>query len=558
MNLEKLFVVILCLCLVESSICATVISKDDQDLYELSIIHLNDFHARFEEITPQSTACNNKEECIGGIARVYTEVKRLQNERTNPIFLNAGDNFQGTLWYNIHRWNVTQYFLNKFKTDAVTLGNHEFDHKIEGVVPFMGSIEAPIVVCNIDDSQEPTFQGKYKKSIVLERHGRKIGVIGVILATTNEIAATGKLSFLDEPSSVAREAERLVRDEGVNIVIVLSHCGLDVDKRIAAEGGPNIDIIVGGHSHTFMFTGPNPPGPDKPLDDYPAVVENNGHKVLIVQASAFTKYLGDIVVWFDADGHVQKWKGEPIYVKNSIVPDPTILDELKPWAESVHEAGSELLGVTRVPLKRDICGIGECNIGSFVTDAYVHGVLVSDDFPAENGTWTYAAISFINAGGIRADIPAGNITYNDLVTAQPFENTLDTMELQGKHLMEAIEHAVSVSWSDKEFVARHMLQVSGLRVVYNITLPVGQRTLSLEALCRRCRVPKFKPVQEDEWYRMVVPSFIGNGGDGFTMISKNRRRLRVGELDQDALKRYIRHQTPITQGLDGRIIMYRS
>lgn len=57
---------------------------------------------------------------------------------------------------------------------------------------------------------------------------------------------------------------------------------------------------------------------------------------------------------------------------------------------------------------------------------------------------------------------------------------------------------------------------------------------------------------------MVVPSFIGNGGDGFTMISKNRRRLRVGELDQDALKRYIRHQTPITQGLDGRIIMYRS
>lgn len=78
---------------------------------------------------------------------------------------------------------------------------------------------------------------------------------------------------------MAREAERLVRDEGVNIVIVLSHCGLDVDKRIAAEGGPNIDIIVGGHSHTFMFTGPNPPGPDKPLDDYPAVVENNGHKV---------------------------------------------------------------------------------------------------------------------------------------------------------------------------------------------------------------------------------------------------------------------------------------
>lgn len=109
------------------------------------------------------------------------------------------------------------------------------------------------------------------------------------------IADTGNLKFLDEPTAVREEAARL-RAQGVDIIIVLSHCGLDVDKIIARDGGPDIDVIVGGHSHTFMYTGDDFPGPNKPGDTYPAIVEQPAtdgrpaHQVLIVQVGFGGRY----------------------------------------------------------------------------------------------------------------------------------------------------------------------------------------------------------------------------------------------------------------------------
>lgn len=89
------------------------------DLFELPIIHINDFHARFEETSLQSTACKpHMDNCIGGFSRLYTAVTTLKKEHPEALFLNAGDNFQGSMWYNVHKWNVTQYFMNMLPTDA--------------------------------------------------------------------------------------------------------------------------------------------------------------------------------------------------------------------------------------------------------------------------------------------------------------------------------------------------------------------------------------------------------------------------------------------------------
>jgi 5'-nucleotidase len=90
-----------------------------QQLFPLSIIHLNDMHARFEEINVESNTCKDPSTCIGGYARVVSMVKELKGSRPNPIYMNAADNFQGTLWYNIFRWNVTQHFLNLLPADAM-------------------------------------------------------------------------------------------------------------------------------------------------------------------------------------------------------------------------------------------------------------------------------------------------------------------------------------------------------------------------------------------------------------------------------------------------------
>lgn len=257
-------------------------------------------------------------------------VKQLQRERSdenkNPVFLNIGDNFQGTLWYELLGYNVTATFLNILPADATTLGNHEFDRGIEEVVHFLEMLESPVVVANLDDSDEPTLQGLYKKSIVIERGGRKIGLVGALVVATIEISNPENLHILNEIQAVKTESERLRDEEGVDIIIVLSHCGLVIDREMALQGGSAIDVIVGGHSHTLLHTGTPVPGPDTSDDVYPIVYEQgNGHKVLIVQASAYTKYIGDLVVYFDDQGEAQSWEGNTIFLDNSIVPDPDIL-----------------------------------------------------------------------------------------------------------------------------------------------------------------------------------------------------------------------------------------
>ena len=93
---------------------------------------------------------------------------------------------------------MTAYFLNLLPADAMTLGNHEFDHGVEGLVPFLGAIDSPMLVANIDDREEPTLQGKYQRSVVLERGGRKIGIIGVIHHATDTLSMTDRVRFLDE------------------------------------------------------------------------------------------------------------------------------------------------------------------------------------------------------------------------------------------------------------------------------------------------------------------------------------------------------------------------
>ena len=109
-----------------------------------------------------------------------------------------------------------------------------------------------------------------------------------------------------------------MKAQGVDIIIVLSHCGLDVDYIIARNAGPDISVIVGGHSHTFMYSG-TPPSTDRPRDEYPAVVKNDdGHTVLIVQASSYTKYIGSLTVYFDAAGKVAEWEGAPVFLDTEI------------------------------------------------------------------------------------------------------------------------------------------------------------------------------------------------------------------------------------------------
>lgn len=399
----------------------------------------------------------------------------------------------------------------------------------------MEIITSPIVIANVDDSQEPTFQNKYTKSFIIDKYTRKIGVIGAILRTTNTIAKTGQLRFTNEAEAVREEAERL-KAEGVDIIIVLSHCGLDRDREIAQLGGKNIDIVVGGHSHSFLFSGENLPSIDQPAGSYPVIeTQNDGHKVLIVQASAYTKYLGDITLYFDDEGIVQYWEGEPIFLDSSVPQDPDVLEAIQPWKEIIDVSGKRVVGSMKIQGDGTGCYLKECMMGTLQAEAMLHSVLEDEN---DDDGWTYATIALTNPGGVRGTLANGELTYSDLVTTTPFENTCDSMELQGKYIREALEFSVRLN-------STSILQVAGIRIVFNMTKPAYQRAVSLEVLCRLCDVPRYDKLDDETWYRIVVNNFLLVNGENFAMIRDNGRNHKVGAVDIDALTNYIEKNSPI-------------
>lgn len=546
-------------------ISASVLKNNDGTQYDcepfpVSIIHINDVHARFEETNELSSACKDGEKCIGGYARAVTIIKKLmakhQHQHTNPIYLNAGDSFQGSPWYTFGRWNVTSEMFNLLNADAITLGNHDFHDGVPGLIPFLETLQSNVVIANIDDSNEPEIQNKYNKSIVIDRFDRKIGIIGILLRNVDKIADTGKLNFIDEATTIQNEAFELKR-QGVDIIIVLSHCGLSADYEIAKKIGLYIDVIVGGHSHTFMFTETettNATGPDKIEDNYPAVVEFvNGHHVLIVQASAFMKYVGDLTVFFDKNGEIIRWDGAPVFLDNNIVSDPDVLIAMKPWKKMINENGLKTLAKTEVPLLKVTCHSEECHLGNLITDAFVDHYIrdMNTNFDYNKTT----LIGMISSATIHSSRNAGDaISLNDLLMILPFHNSLDLFELRGDHLKELFEHSVSESWKPDTFIGKWLMQISGAHVKYNMSKPVNDRVVSIDILNHKTSA--YWPINSNEYYLCAAQKFLANGGDGYEMIKMYKRNQHNGPNDVDVVSNYLQNLKVIRYRKLGQRIIF--
>ncbi|XP_052751850.1 trifunctional nucleotide phosphoesterase protein YfkN-like [Galleria mellonella] len=537
----KMHSVVLCLLLLGG-----VISQKNDGLFELNIIHYNDFHAHFDEVSPTGSACNpSVDPCIGGFARLYTAVQQVLEAEPDSLLFNGGDSFQGTIWYKFLTWNVTQHFMNMLPHDAHVLGNHEFNHGVGGLVPYLERLHSPMLGANVNTTFEPTMTPYIKNHIVVTRRNRKIGIIGVLLRSFS--ASIGKLIMEDEVEAINREAAILTA-AGVDIIIVLSHVGYTSDLVMARRISSDVDIIVGAHSHTLLYTGETPNG-QNPSGDYPTVVtQDNGHRIPVVQAYCYTRYLGNIKLFIDDDGIVQRWEGQPIYLGSSIVQDPQILKKLEPWKEEVDSVGKEVLGSSLATLDQR-CFQGECALGILVADAILEEIMVR----AEGAKWHDAHVCLINSGGLRMQIDPGYMTTEALLMAMPFENHVQVYDLKGKYLLEALEFSVGVTITPGNFFSRRLLQIGGMRNVYNMSKPIGSR-VSATVRCIECDVPRYEPLDPDATYRVVTQNYIGNGGDGYTMLSNNKENVEtLPYTDFVMLQQYMRRQKTILQDLDGRI-----
>ncbi|XP_061195055.1 snake venom 5'-nucleotidase-like [Saccostrea echinata] len=519
--------------------------------YELTVLHTNDVHARIQEMNAFGGQCSSgSSNCFGGVARIKTKVEELRREHRNTLLLDAGDQYQGTLWFTHYGGYVTHTMMNLIGYDAMALGNHEFDNNIDGVLPLLQNANFTILSANINLETEARIKPYVSKSYVTEVGGEKIGVIGYTTKDTPMISQPGSLKFEDEVTSIRAEVKKL-ESQGVNKIIALGHAGFSVDTKIAnqVEG---VDVVVGGHTNTFLYKG-TAPSVEKPVGEYPHVIEkSNGERTLVVQDYAFGKYLGFLQVEFDNNGKVVSFGGNPIILNNSVAKDTKVQNIVDNLFLEIENATKKVIGRSLVKMEgnRAVCRLRECNMGNLVADSFVHMNLRDAD--TINSTRVFIAL--VNSGSIRSSFERGSITLGNAIEVQPYRNTMDTIQLPGRNLRQALEY--SVTSYDEEDPDGGFLQISGIRVKYNLQKPEGQRVVDVKVLCSECEVPEFVSLKDEKLYDIVLSNFLLNGGDGYTMIKDNAiQKHVVGILDTDVFAEYIKLMSPLTTGLDGRIEM---
>ncbi len=506
--------------------------------YQLNILHFNDFHSRVESINKFDATCSAaeeaKNECFGGAARLKAAIdqRRAALAGQNMVVLDAGDNFQGSLFYTTYKGAAEVEFLNDMKIDAMTVGNHEFDDGEGPLAAFLDKAQFPVVTANLVIDDQSKLGNRIKKSIVLTIGGQKIGIVGAVTTETPELASPGPhVKITDDAAAISAEVDAL-KSQGVNKIIALTHVGYPRDvEKIAKIAG--VSVVVGGHSHTLLSnTDPKAAGP------YPTMVDNPaGYKVPVVQAASYSKYLGDLVVTFDDNGAVKEAKGDPILLDSSIKPDPTILARVQEMAKPIEELRKKVIGNSQGPIEgaREICRVQECSMGNLVADAML------DRTKAQG-----ISIAIQNGGGLRASIAAGDVSMGDVLTVLPFQNTVATFQLTGADVKAALENGLS----QIDDGAGRFPQVAGLKYSYDKSKPAGSRLVSVEIQ----EGTEFKPIDPEKTYGVVSNNYMRAGGDGYTVFAKDAKNAYdFGPNLESVVADYLAAHNPYKPYTDGRV-----
>ncbi|AHD09937.1 bifunctional metallophosphatase/5'-nucleotidase [Phaeobacter gallaeciensis] len=500
--------------------------------YKLTILHTNDFHSRFEPISKYDSGCrdgdNAEGKCFGGSARLVTALADARARSNNSILVDGGDQFQGSLYYTYYKGKVAAEMMNKLGYDGMTVGNHEFDDGPEVLRGFMDSVQFPVLMSNADVSGEPVLADVLRKSTVIERGGEKIGLIGLTPEDTPDLASPGKnITFTNPVDAVQGEVDRLTA-EGVNKIIVLSHSGYGVDQRVAA-GTTGVDVIVGGHSNTYLSN-----VSDKAAGPYPTVVND----VAIVQAYAYGKFLGELNVTFDDDGNVIEAVGEPLVMDGTVAEDEGTVARIAELAKPLDEIRNKVVAESAeaVDGDRNNCRVQECQMGNLVADAMLDRV-------KDQGV----SIAIANSGGIRASLEPGEVTMGEVLTVLPFQNTLSTFEITGEEVIAALENGVS----QVEEIKGRFPQVAGLKFTWDPSVAPNEGRIQDVMVGEG---DSFAPIDPAKTYVVVTNNYVRNGGDGYKVFAgDDKNAYDFGPDLADVMAEYLVENSPYKPYTDGRI-----
>ncbi|KAJ1805873.1 hypothetical protein LPJ56_006475, partial [Coemansia sp. RSA 2599] len=277
--------------------------------YSLRFVHTNDMHAHFLPYDTKGDNCDpskptsGAERCVGGSAYVKAVVDHLQladrvDGVANTILLNAGDEFQGTLYHVLFKGNVSADLLNAFHVDALSMGNHEFDLGPEHLAKYLAKVHAPALCANLEfpaDADYSALQSSLQPFTVIERH--RVGIIGVLTPETMDSSSMGGIRITDPVVAINVMKARLNK-QGIHRIIVLSHMGYEADMDIARRVDSGISLVVGGHTHSYLGGTKDALQPSDgkvSKGPYPTWIANDRDpdwQTAIVQAKSLGEYVG--------------------------------------------------------------------------------------------------------------------------------------------------------------------------------------------------------------------------------------------------------------------------
>ena len=477
--------------------------EDDDLSGEVFIVHTNDTHGHYNDNL--------------GFGKVAALGDDLESRGATVFLMDAGDAFQGSVETMLSHGAYSVTIMNAVGYDVMTPGNHEFDYTLETYLDNEAGLGFETVSSNI--VWKDTGESVFPEYVVLEKDSFRIGVFGLTTPDTVNLVSPGYLDEIEftDPTEAAQRMVDTLSDMEVDWIVALGHIGVGNDSEYNSDAicadVDGIDVFIDGHSHTVMTGGMVADG-SVVLQESDTIIASTGDSL---------NHIGLVCLTGD-DGPTAELVSS--YDRSSEYVD-TVVDRI--MSEN-DEMLSRVVGHTEVLLtgERTASRLGEVGLGDFVTDALMN---VSG-----------ADISVFNGGGIRSDIPPGDITLRDVYNSFPFENYIVTKTLTGSQVVSLIELGLSgLPSAEGSF-----LQVGGILVTYDSSQPSGHRVVSLT-------LSDGSPLDPDGKYVVASNDYVMAGGDDYDLLSEIPADGSFG-LVSDALIEMFGSVGNITQNTDGRLI----
>ncbi len=278
------------------------------EMVKITILHTNDVHSHvdpFPENDPKYAG-------LGGIVRRAALIKKIRAEEKNVLLLDIGDVFQGTPYFNMYGGELELKLMSMMQYDASTIGNHDFDNGLDGLVKQLPNAKFPFIICNYDFSDTPMV-GKTIPHKIFIKDGIKIGIfgLGIELEGLVDKRMSGNTKYLDPLQKAAEATHYLKNEQKCDLIICLSHLGYKYENKkisdvVLAKQSKNIDVILGAHTHTFL--------------DMPVSYKNSADKeVLVAQVGWAGIRLGRIDYIFERNNKKKAVEGYSIKISNKSI-----------------------------------------------------------------------------------------------------------------------------------------------------------------------------------------------------------------------------------------------